>query len=118
MANPLREMARCYQFLGVDPSFQPDTSQKFNVTVSPKSGGQKALFNLWQNTKRGVKPRLMWIQPHVRRSFAVVERSAMRMLVVEERQPMDQADASYLKREFAAHNAKLAELLDRTPPWK
>src|SRR5690606_16913559 len=45
--EPLRQMALCYEFLGVDSSFQPDVSSKYNVTVTTSGGLAASAYKSW-----------------------------------------------------------------------
>ena len=102
-ANPRVTLADLFGFLKVDPSFQPNFSQRFLEPSVPQFVAAAYLLKrlgVWQGVRR-------WSPPPIRRvlkSAAVRKRSAL---------VMDAEDRRYLRRYYRDDIGKLAALLDR-----
>ena len=104
----LREV---YEFIGVDPSFEPDTSTRHNVTRYPKSRTLHRLaYALWEPVEKrlgdAVLEKTRWLRSAVRNRL-------FQSGTDQEKPPMKPADRAYLRDIYREPNARLAEYLDR-----
>jgi hypothetical protein len=116
-ADPAGQMADCYRFLGVDPSFQPEYEKRFNVTVVSSQKWKVALDQFWLNMKLKIKPLFLWVPASVRKRFAEMEQVVRTNLLNEGRPEMDEQDRAYLTEMYRESNRQLADLLGRDLPW-
>ncbi len=110
VADPLGVYAQICRHIGVDPSFEPDMSQRGMVTRLPR--------NLWLDR------RLNWPSPLrrflLRRRVRRLSRPVMRRLNAWNTRPvppMPEGLRAELAERFRADQTRLSELLGREIPW-
>jgi hypothetical protein len=96
-----------YRFLGVDPTYEPQTEERHNVTRYPDSLGiYYWVRRLWQPMRQRVESRF----PQATDAL----RQAVRGLLFSREKPaMQEADRAYLREVFAESNARLEARLER-----
>ena len=112
--NPLHQLRACYQFLNVDPSFQPDVERAYNVTVSTNTHWKTSAFRMWTSYKKKIKPSIQWLPNHIRRNLSFLEKNLAKNLIGQKRPNLSSEDRYYLKDIYREHNEKLANFLDRS----
>jgi len=104
----LREVCK---FIGVDPSFEPDTSTRHNVTRYPKSRTLYRLaYALWESIEERlgatVLEKTRWLRSAVRNQL-------FQSGTDQEKPPMKPQDRAYLQDLYREPNARLEEYLGR-----
>jgi hypothetical protein len=96
-----------YRFLGVDPTYEPQTEERHNVTRYPDSlGAYYWVRRLWQPMRQRVESRF----PQATDAL----RQAMRKALFSKEKPqMREDDRAYLREVFAESNARLEARLER-----
>lgn len=115
--QPLVEMSAMYRWLGVDATFEPDVTKKYNVTFRPTNKLQSRVWDSWLAFKKAVKPAFMWISPKVRKQFADAERDISQKVMTTERPPISAEDKTFLEQVFQEEKQALSKLLNREIPW-
>ena len=116
-SQPLQEMQRCYDFLGVDPSFQPDVSSVFNKTVVSSNGLRNKIDKKWLALKNSIKPHFLWMPKDFRKMFSKAEQNFRSVLLSDEKPILANDDELYLRNLYWEKNQQLAELLGCDLPW-
>jgi len=115
--QPLNEIQRCYEFLGVDPSFQPDIYSVFNRTVVASKNYRKKIDSNWLSIKASLKPFFLWIPNDIRKAFSKVEQLFRNSFLGDEKPVIADVEKAYLRNLYQGTNRQLAELLDCDLPW-
>jgi hypothetical protein len=114
--QPAQEMAKCYTFLGVDPTYRPNTAQKHNVTRSRK--GPLVFRRAVLNFEQWLRPKLWWVPKSLRDGAIVPLRNALFSAPSSTAvSPMAEADKAYLQRVYQDDMAQLAQWLKLPPEW-
>lgn len=112
--DPIQQLVTCYQFLEVDPAFQPDVERTYNVTVNANEKWKVSIFRAWTNSKKKLKPSIQWLPSHVRRNLSFLEKTFAKNLIGQKRPKLSNEDRNYLKEIYQEHNDKLAHFMDRS----
>lgn len=110
---PLQQMALCYKYLGVDSTFQPDTSKTYNVTVTTSNKWLAAGYSSWMMAKTRLKPFVKRFPGQLRRHLAQVEKQTIQRALSDERPDILTEDRAFLGEIYADQNKKLAEFMGR-----
>jgi len=105
--EPLAVIKRIFQLLGVDDSFVPDMSHRYNVSGNPRS---KLLHNLLMQgnfVKRALKP---FIPSAIRQQ---VQLAMIELNMVQERAEITQATRRYLQNVYREDIIQLEQLIGR-----
>lgn len=113
--EPLRQMALCYRYLGVDTTFQPDVSKTYNTTVTTSNTWLAPAYSSWVTAKTQLKPFIKRFPNRLRSNLAQVEKRAMRRVLSDERPAMLAEDRAFLAEIYIDENKKLAAFLGREP---
>jgi hypothetical protein len=111
--QPLQQMAMCYDFLGIDNTFQPDVNQQYNVTVTASNKRLGTVYTGWVAAKQQVKPLFKRFPVRLRSSLARLEKRVVHLVMSDERPAMLDDDRVFLTDAFAGQNKKLAQFLGR-----
>jgi hypothetical protein len=106
-SRPEAVMQRTYAFLGIDPTYTPNTDRRHNASQQPRSTPvYHALRRVWEPIKEHVG---VYVLQHTE-----PVRHALRNLLMTDadRAPMTDADRAYLRDLYAAPNVRLARWLD------
>lgn len=115
--QPLVEIQRCYEFLGVDSSFQPDVHSIFNRTVFASNNYRKKIDSNWLSFKSSLKPFFLWLPNDIRKTFSKVEQTFRNSFLGDEKPVIADIEEEYLRNLYQEKNQQLAELLDCDLPW-
>lgn len=115
--DPIQQMAKCYDFLGIDATFKPDVNQQYNVTVTTQNNWLGSAYTAWIVFKQQIKPFFKRFPVSLRRTLAQLEKHAAQQVLSDERPPLQDADRAYLAETFSEQNQKLAELIERALPY-
>ena len=116
--EPVQQMASCYKYLGIDPSFVPKVNQKFNVTVTTSKEWKKKGDQNWLVVKRAIRPFFLRFPTSIRQRLSKLEQLFRLQMFNEERPPILQEDRDYLADIYQEHNDKLADFMEHPLPWE
>jgi hypothetical protein len=116
--HPIQQMALCYNFLGIEKTFEPDINQKYNVTVTTQNRWLGSSYAIWGKAKQHIKPFFKGFPIGWRSTLAQLEKQAVQQLMSDKRPPMPEADRTFLAEIFGPQNEKLIEFIGRElPHW-
>jgi hypothetical protein len=96
-----------YRFLGVDPTYEPQTEERHKVTRYPDSLGiYYWVRRLWQPMRQGVESRFP-------QATDALRQAVRKALFSKEKPQMREDDRAYLREVFAESNARLEARLER-----
>lgn len=110
LRDPRAVMRRTYQFLGVDPGFEPDVSARTNVGGVPRAGWRGRLLSRRSPVRRAAS---VFVPARLRRrAGALADRQGLR------RETLDPESRRRLTEEFRGEILELGRLLERdTSAW-
>jgi len=115
--DQLSQLSKCYEFLGVDPSFIPDATEMYNITVISPNEFFFRIDQTWLKAKDTLRKLFSWVPEGARRKFAQVEQRIRWGIISGDKPLMDIEDRKYLRDIYQEHNRNLAQFLERDLPW-
>lgn len=111
--EPLKQMALCYQYLGVNAVFQPDVNKTYNVTLTTTNKWLATAFRSWVTAKKQVKPFVKRFPMSWRRNLAQFEKQTVQQVLSTQRPEMPAEDRTFLADIYAEPNSRLASFIGK-----